>query len=122
MPKIVLVNLIILFLFPTETVVFHVIRSAPSSKTKLGRHRSAEEITLAILGIADTDAGATKMQIMAGAFITHETATGHLEKLKREGLMDYNQGKGTYVTTIKGKQMITDIENDNPNFSRQDEN
>lgn len=83
------------------------------------RYRSAEDIISAILAIADTEQGATKMKIMANAFVTYETATGCLEKLKREGFVDYNQGTGTYVTTSKGREMIAEMKENNPDFSQQ---
>lgn len=64
-------------------------------------------ITFAILETAGRDKeGATKMQIMAAAFITYETATGYLEKLVQEGLIQYQADTRTYSTTKLGKERI----------------
>ena len=41
--------------------------------------------------------------------------TGYLERLKREGLIDYNQGRGTYMTTLAGRKMMY-MKNNNPVF------
>jgi len=74
--------------------------------------RTYEEIISAILTVVDSNddsnkrKGATKMKIMADAFITHECATGYLEKLEHEGLIDYNSGTGVYMTTDKGRQRL----------------
>ncbi len=75
-----------------------------------GGNRSSEEKIYAILSIAQNK-GATKMQIMAKAFISHETATGCLEKLKQQGLIDYNAGTGVYLITEKGRQRIIEYAN-----------
>lgn len=95
------------------------VRLTSSSRTleNRGRSRSAEEITSTILAIADTNEGATKMQIMANAFVTYETATGYLEKLKRGGLIGYSPGTGTYMTTTKGRKIIITAENSKQDFS-----
>jgi len=77
--------------------------------------RTYEEIISAILTVVDGNyndngskrKGATKMKIMADAFVTHECATDYLEKLEREGLIDYNSGTGVYMTTDKGRQQMT---------------
>lgn len=54
--------------------------------------------------------GATKMEIMADAFVTHECASGYLERLEREGLIDYNSGTGVYMVTDKGRQWLREQE------------
>jgi len=77
-------------------------------------NRSYEEIVFAILTVVDGNyndngskrKGATKMKIMADAFVTHECATGYLEKLEHEGLIDYNSGTGVYAITDKGRQRV----------------
>lgn len=97
-------------------MVFHVtglmpMRGASPNHDRIDRHRSSEDIIYAILSIAQNKEGATKMQIMAGAFISYETATGYLEKLAREGLIEYNSGKGVYTITDKGRQRMIEYGN-----------
>ena len=70
--------------------------------------RTPEEIMSSILTMTCCNddhkrGGVTKMKIMAGAFISHETATGYLQKLMQEGLIVYHPGRNTYSTTEQGK-------------------
>ena len=99
----------IYFYFPPLTTTgFSYVTSAGGKDPKAssgGSSRTKEEITSAILEAADkSEAGLTKMLIMAHAFITYETATGYIEKLVGEGLMEYHPDTKTYSTTELEKE------------------
>jgi predicted transcriptional regulator len=75
------------------------------------RKRTAEEIMSAILTVAAgcTDTGkrgASRMKIMADAFISFGIATEYLGKLQREGLVEYHAETHSYLTTGRGKQLL----------------
>jgi len=77
-------------------------------------HEEIESAILSAIGNSYNDnkgmKGATKMEIMAGAFVTHECVTGYLERLEKEGLIDYSSGTGVYMVTDKGKQRLGERE------------
>lgn len=59
-----------------------------------------------ILEAAGASEGATKLQIMASAFITHETATGYLGKLQNAGLIQYDAATSTYHITERARYEV----------------
>jgi len=50
--------------------------------------------------------GATKLRIMADAFLSSNVATDYIEKLQHDELIEYNVDTNSYKTTVKGKQLL----------------
>ena len=77
--------------------------------------RTIEEINLTILAIVDSSysddgkkRGATKMKIMADAFVSSNSATEYLDKLQHDGLIEYHQDTHSYLTTEKRIQLLSE--------------
>jgi predicted transcriptional regulator len=69
------------------------------------KYRSRSEIIGAILEAAN-GGGATKTTIMYKAAISYDYMKQSLLSLAEEGLIEYEQGRMTYRTTVKGMHLL----------------
>ena len=69
------------------------------------KHRSRSEIIATILEAAN-GGGATKTTIMYKAAISYDYMKQSLLSLAEEGLIEYEQGRMTYRTTVKGMHLL----------------
>lgn len=68
------------------------------------KYRSRTDIVAEILR-ASLD-GANKTKIMYRAFLSYVQLESYLETLIMNGLLEYDQGSGIYLTSAKGKQFL----------------
>jgi predicted transcriptional regulator len=75
----------------------------PTTK-KNNAYRHKQEIILTILNASR--APKTKTKIIYESMISSEQCNEYLEELINQGLLQYNQIKGTYISTTKGLKFI----------------
>jgi predicted transcriptional regulator len=63
------------------------------------RRRNNEELCSAILEVSSKNRKATRLEIMAGAFINYGIATAIIEELQRGGLVEFHPDTKTYTVT-----------------------
>jgi len=72
------------------------------------KYRSRTDIVTQVLEAASD--GATKTRIMYKAYLSYAQLKEYLSVLVENGLLEYEEGKKTYRTTIKGVRFLKTYE------------